>query len=576
MGQFLGVSGGVPGGPELGGSGHLGLPPFPALPGLRPLPPPPLRPHLQGPGPPPQPLGLPTQPPRGAFGLLSGGLDLPPLLLPPGGLGAPDPPLAAAILRLLFRWVVGVAFHRSAPFLSRHLEAATGSCWSDAVGGLLLLPDRREPISCRGEGRRWEGFRPSPQAFALVHCGLGLAEEVGGVGEELVEGAGLQEGDGGLARLGEGSGGPWEGPGGPQWWPWWPEEGTEGGSEDLGEALEGLGGGRKRGQKGSEDLGKALEDLVGGLGGRKRGQRGSEAPVGGLGGRKEGQKGSEDLPKALEDLVGGLGGRKRGQKGWEDPVGGPGGLEEVKKVLEDLLGGPGEAGDFREVPGGVWEGPRGWGRGPQSHPGGGGRGQRGLGGADWPEGQAVDFRGVPEGPRGPARDPEPSRDPIGPPGSDWRETSGGRKAENSGIFSGIFRFLPWGRKPPRPPLPPASAFRPIPRPPEAFFLASHWLRPAHPAFLPLSHWLLPSPHPQVLPGPAPRLLDAHWLLPDAPRLLLASHWLLVPAPRRFLPPAPPGAIFSSSRGVWSGDDVIREEPRGPGAALAVLHLLTWP
>ncbi|KAM6288763.1 fat storage-inducing transmembrane protein 1-like [Aegotheles albertisi] len=100
-----------------------------------------------------------------------------PLLRPPGG----------AVLRGVARWAVGVAWARSAPSLFRALEEATGRCWSPLIGGGVLLPPHGEPISCRGAGHRWEGFGPSPQAFALVHCGLGLAEETQPYGWEEEE-----------------------------------------------------------------------------------------------------------------------------------------------------------------------------------------------------------------------------------------------------------------------------------------------------------------------------------------------------------------------------------------------------
>ncbi|XP_054667467.1 basic salivary proline-rich protein 1-like [Grus americana] len=93
-------------------------------------------------------------------------------------------PGGGALLRAVGRWVVGVALARSAPRLFAALEAATGRCLSPAAGGILLLP-HGDPRSCRAEGHRWEGFGASPQAFALVHCGLGLAEEAGALGRIL-------------------------------------------------------------------------------------------------------------------------------------------------------------------------------------------------------------------------------------------------------------------------------------------------------------------------------------------------------------------------------------------------------
>ncbi|XP_030330913.1 fat storage-inducing transmembrane protein 1-like [Strigops habroptila] len=93
-------------------------------------------------------------------------------------------PTAGAVGRAAARWAVGAALGRGAPcWLGDALDAATGRCWARGVihGGTLLLP-YSDPQSCRSHGHRWEGFGVSPQAFALVHCGLGLAEEVGALG----------------------------------------------------------------------------------------------------------------------------------------------------------------------------------------------------------------------------------------------------------------------------------------------------------------------------------------------------------------------------------------------------------
>uniref|UniRef100_A0A672UNU1 Fat storage inducing transmembrane protein 1 n=1 Tax=Strigops habroptila TaxID=2489341 RepID=A0A672UNU1_STRHB len=92
--------------------------------------------------------------------------------------------LAGAVGRAAARWAVGAALGTGAPcWLGDALDAATGRCWARGVihGGTLLLP-YSDPQSCRSHGHRWEGFGVSPQAFALVHCGLGLAEEVGALG----------------------------------------------------------------------------------------------------------------------------------------------------------------------------------------------------------------------------------------------------------------------------------------------------------------------------------------------------------------------------------------------------------
>ncbi|XP_062492037.1 fat storage-inducing transmembrane protein 1-like [Pezoporus occidentalis] len=94
-----------------------------------------------------------------------------PLLRPTGG----------AVARAAARWAVGAALSRGAPrWLWDSLVAATGRCWARGAvhGGALLLP-YGDPRSCRAHGHQWEGFGVSPQAFALVHCGLGLAEEGG-------------------------------------------------------------------------------------------------------------------------------------------------------------------------------------------------------------------------------------------------------------------------------------------------------------------------------------------------------------------------------------------------------------
>ncbi|KAM6421426.1 fat storage-inducing transmembrane protein 1 [Rhynochetos jubatus] len=93
-------------------------------------------------------------------------------------------PGGGALLRAVGRWAVGVALARSAPLCFAALEAVTGRCVRPAEGGILLLP-HGDPRSCRAEGHRWEGFGASPQAFALVHCGLGLAEEAGALGRIL-------------------------------------------------------------------------------------------------------------------------------------------------------------------------------------------------------------------------------------------------------------------------------------------------------------------------------------------------------------------------------------------------------
>ncbi|XP_066064949.1 LOW QUALITY PROTEIN: DDB1- and CUL4-associated factor 11, partial [Chamaea fasciata] len=93
------------------------------------------------------------------------------------------PPRSSA-LRALARLAVGLALARAGRALGHALEAATGSCQSETPQGLLLLP-LGDPASCRGAGHRWEGFSPAPQAFALVHCGLGLAEEAAALGRSL-------------------------------------------------------------------------------------------------------------------------------------------------------------------------------------------------------------------------------------------------------------------------------------------------------------------------------------------------------------------------------------------------------
>uniref|UniRef100_A0A8C3J8M3 Fat storage inducing transmembrane protein 1 n=1 Tax=Calidris pygmaea TaxID=425635 RepID=A0A8C3J8M3_9CHAR len=103
-------------------------------------------------------------------------------------------PTWGSLLRAVGRWGVAVALARSAPRLFAALEAATGHCWSPLAQGLLLLP-HGDPRSCRGAGHRWEGFGASPQAFALVHCGLGLAEEAGALGRKP-HGLGVSRGPG--------------------------------------------------------------------------------------------------------------------------------------------------------------------------------------------------------------------------------------------------------------------------------------------------------------------------------------------------------------------------------------------
>ncbi|XP_029862445.1 fat storage-inducing transmembrane protein 1-like [Aquila chrysaetos chrysaetos] len=136
------------------------------------------------PAPPPPPHTSPPRPPTRRLVASAGGWTT--LLL--GALLVAALPLArpgvAALLRAVGRWAVGVALARSAPRFFAALEAATGRCLSPVAGGILLLP-HGDPRSCRAEGHRWEGFGASPQAFALVHCGLGLAEEAGALGRIL-------------------------------------------------------------------------------------------------------------------------------------------------------------------------------------------------------------------------------------------------------------------------------------------------------------------------------------------------------------------------------------------------------
>ncbi|XP_005534096.2 PREDICTED: uncharacterized protein LOC102107205 [Pseudopodoces humilis] len=98
------------------------------------------------------------------------------------------PPWGSA-LRALARLAVALALSRAGHALGHALEAATGWCRSPAPQGILLLP-LDDPGACRGAGHTWEGFGPAPQAFALVHCGLGLAEEAAALGRSLYGGRG--------------------------------------------------------------------------------------------------------------------------------------------------------------------------------------------------------------------------------------------------------------------------------------------------------------------------------------------------------------------------------------------------
>ncbi|XP_065715645.1 fat storage-inducing transmembrane protein 1-like [Patagioenas fasciata] len=120
-------------------------------------------------------------------------------------------PPPAFLLRLIGRWLVGVALWSSAPRLLSLVEGALGRCVQPMAAGLLLLP-HGSPTPCRASGGQWEGPLVSRQAFSLVYCALGLAEEAGLMGRALYgdwpgrgqEGRGLEE-----AR--------WEGPSGRCW-----------------------------------------------------------------------------------------------------------------------------------------------------------------------------------------------------------------------------------------------------------------------------------------------------------------------------------------------------------------------